>query len=55
MFFAVTAAGVIMLKLVHGRPLQEVISPISLASGCVVAIACYFIGGWFAVNLTALP
>jgi hypothetical protein len=54
-FFAVTAAGVIMLKLVHGRPLREVISPISLASGCVAAIACYFIGGWFAVNLTAVP
>jgi hypothetical protein len=54
-FFAVTAAGVIMLKLVHGRPLREVISPISLASGCVVAIACYFIGGWFAVSLTAVP
>jgi hypothetical protein len=55
MFFAVTAAGVLMVKLVHGRPLREVISPISLASGCVVAIACYFVGGWFAVNLTAVP
>ncbi len=54
-FFAVTAAGVLMLKLVHGRPLREVISPISLVGGCVVAIACYFIGGWFAVNLTAVP
>jgi hypothetical protein len=54
-FFAVTAAGVLMLKLVHGRPLREVISPISLAGGCVVAIACYFVGGWFAVNLTAVP
>jgi hypothetical protein len=54
-FFAVTAAGVIMLKLVHGRPLREVMSAISLAGGCVVAIACYFIGGWFAVNLTAVP
>jgi len=55
MFFAVTAAGVLMLKLVHGRPLREVISPISLASGAVVAIASYFIGGWFAVSLTAVP
>jgi hypothetical protein len=55
MFFAVTAAGALMLKLVHGRPLREVISPISLASGYVLAIACYFIGGWFAVNLTAVP
>ena len=55
MFFAVVAAGVIMLKLVHGRPLRDVISPISLAGGCIVAIACYFIGGWFAVNLTAVP
>jgi hypothetical protein len=55
MFFAVVAAGVIMVKLVHGRPLREVISPLSLAGGCIVAIACYFIGGWFAVNLTAVP
>jgi hypothetical protein len=55
MFFAVTAAGVLMLKLMHGRPLREVISAVSLAGGCVVAIACYFIGGWFAVSLTAVP
>jgi hypothetical protein len=53
-FFALVAAGLMMLGFLYGR-LLKVISATSLVVGFVIAIACYVIGVWFGVSLAAMP
>jgi len=53
-FFALVAAGLLTLRFLYGD-LLKVISATSLAVGFVIAVACYFIGVWFGVNLAAMP
>lgn len=53
-FFAMVATGLMTLRFLHGG-LLKVISATSLVVGFVIAIACYFIGVWFAVSLAAMP
>src|ERR1700688_686564 len=54
-FFACVAAGLLTLRFLHARPVQELISERYLAAGIAIAIACFFIGNWFGVSLMKLP
>jgi hypothetical protein len=53
--FALAAAALLTLRFLHARPLTELISTLSIAVGCVIAVVCFFVGDWFGVNLMALP
>lgn len=53
--FAVVAAGLMTLSFLHAQPLLKLISARSLAAGAVIALACFFIGGWFGSNLIHMP
>jgi hypothetical protein len=54
-FFAFVAAGLLTLRFLHARPVQELISERYLAAGIVIAIVCFFVGNWFGVNLMKMP
>jgi hypothetical protein len=54
-FFAFVGAGLLTLRFLHTKPLVQLISAQSLAAGFVIAIACFFIGNWFGVNLIHMP
>jgi hypothetical protein len=53
--FALAAAGLLTLRFLHARPLTQMLSTLSIALGCVIAVVCFFVGNWFGVNLMALP
>jgi hypothetical protein len=54
-FFALVTAGLLTLRLLHARPVLQLISASCLALGAAIGIACFFIGNWFGVNLIHLP
>ncbi len=53
-FFVVVAAGLLVLRVVRRRPVPEIISDRLLLIGCLVGLAAFLIGNWFAVHLVAL-
>lgn len=40
MLFAMAGAGLLILKFLHGEPMQKLISPVSVVAGCIIAVAC---------------
>jgi hypothetical protein len=54
-FFAVVAGSLLTLAFIYQKPLQKLISPASLVIGCLIGLACYFLGGWFGASLAAIP
>jgi hypothetical protein len=52
---ACAIAGLLTLRLLHDRPLLQLISARSLAAGAAIAVACYVLGRWFAASLMHLP
>lgn len=54
-FFALVAAGLMMLKFLHQQPMRNLVSPVNLVAGFLIAVACYFMGEWFGSSLSAIP
>ena len=52
--FVVVGIGLIVLRVVLRRPVPEIIPERLLLVGCVVGLAAFLIGNWFAVNLSAI-
>ena len=52
--FVVVGIGLIVLRVALRRPVPEIIPERLLLVGCVVGLAAFLIGNWFAVNLSAI-
>ena len=50
-FFAVVAAGLIVLRLTLQRPVPDVIPERPLIAGCIIAAAAYLAGNFFVTHL----
>jgi hypothetical protein len=48
-------AGLTTLRFLHARPVLQLISARCLAAGATIAVACFFLGGWFGANLIHMP
>ena len=50
-FFALVAAGLLVLRAVLRRPVPEVLPERMLVVGCVIGIIAYLAGNWLAANI----
>ncbi len=53
-FFAVVAVALLVVRFALRRPVPELIPDRLLLFGCLVGLAAFLIGNWFAVNLIAI-
>jgi hypothetical protein len=54
-FSACVLAGLLTLRLLHARPVLQLISARCLVAGAVIAVACFFLGRWFGASLLHMP
>jgi len=50
-FFALVAAGLLVLRAALRRPVPEVLPERTLLAGCAIGIAAYLAGNWLASNI----
>ena len=53
-FFAVAAAGLLILRIVLARPVPELIPERTLLLGCVGGGAAFLAGNWISVRLLGM-
>jgi hypothetical protein len=53
-FFIIVGGVLLALRFALARPLPELLSERALAFGCIVGAACFLLGNWFGVNLSAV-
>ena len=52
-FFAVVAAGLLVLRIVLARPVPELIPERTLLAGCLIGGAAFLAGNWLATHVLA--
>jgi hypothetical protein len=50
-FFALVAAGLLVLRAALRRPVPEVLPERILIAGCAIGVAAYLAGNWLAANV----
>ena len=51
MFCAIAGIGLLVLRVVRGRPVPEIIPERALVIGFLLGIAAFLVGNWFVVHL----
>ena len=51
MFCAIAGIGLLVLRVVRGRPVPEIIPERALIIGFLLGIAAFLVGNWFVVHL----
>lgn len=54
LFFALVAAGLLLLRIVAARPVPELISDRALMFGCSAGLAAFLVGNFIAVFVLAI-
>ena len=54
MFFIIVGGVLLALRFALARPLPELLSERALVVGCIIGAACFLLGNWFGVNLSAV-
>jgi hypothetical protein len=49
-FFALTAAGLLVLRAALRRPVPEILPERMLVAGCAIGVIAYLAGNWLAAN-----
>jgi MYXO-CTERM domain-containing protein len=50
-FFALAAAGLLVLRAALRRPVPEILPERMLIAGCAIGVAAYLTGNWIAANI----